>query len=166
MKFFHSAVILITSIVLMLFCPLTASANTTNLYTSVPKQVNLAIKISGNGTVIVNGQVFTKSCLIQVDRLKDVTASISANTGNILKSIQVNESDVIEQVANGTLIIEDIQFDTTLAVLFTADTPWIPESNPATGDNTPVCLYLLYAIVSLIFIILLLCGNSKKKYET
>ena len=165
MKYFHSAVILITATVLMLFCPPAASAKTTDLYTSVPKQVTFNVKIAGNGTVTVNGEVFTKSGSIQVDRLEDVVVSVSANAGNILQSIRLNESDITEQVTNGTLIIGDIQFDTTLAVLFVSDATWIPGSNPATGDNAPVCFYLLCAVTSLIILILLLRSNSKKEYE-
>lgn len=165
MKYFHFAVILITAIVLMLFCPITASAKTTTLYTSVPKQVTCTVKIAGNGTVTVNGQVFTKSGSIQIDRLENMIVSVSANAGNILKSIHLNESDITEQATNGTLIIGDIQFDTTLAVLFVSDAPWIPGSNPATGDNAPVCFYLLCAVTSLIILMLLLRSNSKKEYE-
>lgn len=166
MKYFHSLLILITAIVLILCCPLTATAKTTNLYTSIPEQVVFTVKMSGNGAVTVNGQAFTKSGSMQVDRLEDVTVSISANAENSLKSIHLNKSDIAEQVTNGTLIIENIQFDTTLEVLFAADAPWIPEDNPATGDDMPACLYLLCAVSSWIIIILLLRSNSKKEYET
>ena len=165
MKYFHSAVILITAIVLMLLCPLTASAKTTKLYTSVPGQATVTVEMYGNGTVTVNGQDFTQSGSVRVDRLEDVIVSVSANAGNILKTVHLNESDITEQVTNGTLIIENIQFDNTLAILFTADGPGIPENIPATGDNSPVCFYVLCAVISLLFITLILYRNSKDENE-
>lgn len=166
MKYFHTAVILISAIVLILFCPLTASAQSTNLDTSVPRQVTVHIEISGSGAVTVNGQTFTRSGSILVDRLEDVMVSVSANAGRILKSIHLNGSDVTEQVSGGTLIIVDIPFDAALAVVFTADAPWLPGSNPSTGDTAPVCFYLLCAGASLLILLLLMRSNSKKEYET
>ena len=166
MKYFHTAVIFTTAIVLILFCPLTAAAQTTNLYTSVPKQVTLTVKISGNGAVTVNGQTFTKSNSIQINRLEDVTVSFSANAGNTLKSIHLNESEITEQTSNGMLIIEKIPFDTVLTVLFTANAQWIPGNNPTTGDHTPIFFYLLCSVTALILLMRLLHSVSKKENET
>lgn len=166
MKRFRSAVILIATMVFMLYFSTTATAKTTTLHLSIPKQVTVIVQLSGHGKVSVNGQTLTNSGSILINRLDDVKVLVSANMGNSLSSVEINGNDFTEEVKNGSLVIENIQFDTNLSVVFTPNTHLVPENNPWTGDLTPFFAYLLCSVISIILLLHLAHITYKKRYKT
>jgi len=161
MKRILSVAILIGMLILPLLFPLTASAEVTTLSASVPEQVTLSVEITGKGTVTVNGQSTSKTEKFLVDRLDDVTVSIVADTNYLLKAVYLDGADVTDNLKNGVLTIENIQFDTGLTVICTQKSLWIPETNPATGDTSALYAFLLCWLASLTMLIVLLRSNRK-----
>lgn len=162
MKRILSIVILISAMILPLSFPLTASAEVTTLSTSVPKQVALSVEITGKGTVTVNGKSTGKNAEFLVDRLKDADVLIAANSGYLLKAVYLDGEDVTDNLINGLLTIEDIQFDTDLVVIFVYKESGHIGNIPETGDRSHLGTLLLCCFGSLTMLMILLRGNRKK----
>lgn len=163
MKRILSMFILIGMLILPLLFPLTASAEITTLSTSIPKQVTLSVEIIGQGTVTVNDKSTRDNTKFLLDRLDDVSIFISANSNHSLKSVYLNGTDVTDELKNGLLMIESIQFDTDLVIKFTPKEPGYSVDIPFTGDTFHLYTILLYLLGSLIMLIILFLGKRKQK---
>ena len=163
MKRIFSTLILIGTLMLPLLLPLTASAEVTTLSTSVPKQATISVEITGKGTVTINGNSTSKKAQYLVDRLEDVDVLIAAHSAYLLKTVHLDGTDVTDKVKNGLLTIENIQFDTDLAIKFVPKEPGGSVDVPATGDTSHLYAILLCWFGSLIMLIILNRGNRKQK---
>lgn len=163
MKRIFSALILIGALMLPLLFPLTVSAETTTLRTAVPKQVAVTVTIIGKGTATINGQSVTKQATVPVDRLEDVRVQITPKSTYLLEAVYLDGTDVTDNLINGQLTIEKIQFDTDLAIKFTPKEPGGSVNVPVTGDTSHLYAIMLCWFGSLMMLIILLCGNRKRK---
>ena len=155
--------VLIGTLMLPLLLSLTASAEVTTLSTSVPKQVTLSVEITGKGTVTINGQATSKKAQYLVDRLENVDVLIAAHSAYLLETVHLDGTDVTDKVNNGLLTIENIQFDTDLAIKFVPKEPGGLVDVPATGDTSHIHAILLCWFGSLTMLVILLCSKRKKK---
>ena len=138
---------------LSLFLPLTTYATTTSITTSIPKQVSISIEMSGNGTVAINNQSIKQSALLFVDRHEDIKIDFNADTGYVLTAVYLDKINITDRVKNNVLIIENIQFDAVLSVVFTKESIHSPGTNPSTGDSCFLYFSIVCCIVTGIMII-------------
>lgn len=133
-------------IVVIAMSSVTVFADSTTLTTQVPNHHTMQIEISGAGTVTVNGIEYSRSSKINVARFSDVTLSIKADNGYVLKNATLNSASIIDNLQNYTFLIDDIGADIILKLEFS------PQASPYTKD-TPIESILVLMTVSLICIV-------------
>ena len=100
-----------------------------------PTTYSFTIKATGNGTVTYDGTaVRGKSNLFTVNEGTSATVTLTPDTGNRIKSVKLNNTDVTSSVTNGKYTISSITANTTLEVEFEVITYTL--SVKATGNGS------------------------------
>ena len=139
------------ALTLVICCPVAAATNSTTLTTTVPETLPLVLELSGNGTVTINGVVYTNSGTIEIPRHSTITLQITPNTNNEIKSVVCNGIDYTKDVKEGTLTLPAITESVTLGVSFAEIV-----SSPQTGDSNCPFLWILLMLISLVSIVVIL----------
>ena len=139
--------VLMAALTLVLCFPVAAATSTT-LTTIVPETLPLMLKLSGKGTVSINGVAYTQSQAIEIPRNATIELHITPDARNSIKSIIYNELDYTNKAENGKLTLSAITGEATLCVSFMKIT-----SAPATGDPYSPQFFVLVMLLSLIGII-------------
>lgn len=152
-KFFSKAIlcVLMAALTLVICFPVAAATNSTTLTTTVPETLPLVLELSGNGTVTINGVVYTNSGTIEIPRHSTITLQITPNTNNEIKSVVCNGIDYTKDVKEGTLTLPAITESVTLGVSFAEIA-----SSPQTGDSNCPFLWMLLMLISLVGIVVIL----------
>ena len=106
-----------------------------------PKTYTLTITVSDNGSATFDGNtVRDKSTSFSVNEGTNATITFTPDNGYRIKSIKVNNSDVINNVSNNRYTINNISSNTTLNVEFEAIPPTIYTLTiSATGSGHVSC---------------------------
>lgn len=136
------------ALTLVICFPVAAATNSTTLTTIVPETFPILLKLSGNGTVAINGVAYTQPGTVEIPRNSAVELHITPDAENEIKSVIHNGCDYTMDAKNGKITLPAITGETTLYVCFTEIA-----STPITGDlNSPQCFVLLM-LLSLLGII-------------
>ncbi len=99
------------------------SQNTIVVATFEAINYSLSVSASGGGSVTYDGTNITNGTqTFTVNEGSAVTLTFTCNTGNRLKSVKVNNTDVTSQVSNNKYTISKISQNTTVVVTFEAIT--------------------------------------------
>lgn len=151
------ALVLLVALTLAIGIPVAATTYSTNLKTTVPKTVPLLLELTGNGTVTVNGVVYTKSGTVEITRNSAVELLVTPDTGNEIKSVIYNGYDYTKEAKGGKITLPAMTEEATLSVCFFEN-----KTTPQTGDTcSPVwlALLMLFALLGMITTLIL----SKKR---
>ena len=139
------AFVLMAALTLVICCPVAAATNSTTLTTTVPETFPLLLKLSGNGTVAINGVAYTQSGTVEIPRNSPVELRITPDAENEIKSVVYNGFDYTKEAKNGKIVLPAITGEATLYVNFTKIA-----STPQTGDAySLLCLTLLMFLSSI-----------------
>ena len=141
--------------------PVAAATNSTTLTTTVPKTFPLLLKLSGNGTVAINGVTYTQSGTVEIPRKGTIELQITPDAGNNIKSVIYNGLDCTNKAENGMLALPAIADESTLFVNFTEIT-----SSPMTGDPYSPLSFAFIMFLSLMGIIASSTCIKRKKPNT
>ena len=147
--------------IFLIFCivsmlTISAWAQETTLTTVVPSSHILHIEMTGEGAIVVDGVVYTKSADIQIQRKSRPEISLQITDGNNVKSVFWGSEDITEAIRKGSWTMPEVIGDVSLSVTFEK-----VSDNPQTGDAFE--LHLWFAIAALSLLGLTICWLMRKK---
>lgn len=137
--------------------PATAQAQETILTAAVPSNHTIHLALTGEGTVLVDEVVYTKTADIQVMRQHRPMISVVAADGSKTKTVLWGSEDVTEVFQDGKWTAPEILNDAALTVTFEKTS-----STPQTGDNAYPELWFGLLIFSVFGLIVCLLRRKKK----
>ena len=154
-KFTAYQIIIALSLILLL--PLTVWAQETALTTVVPSGHTLSIHVEGEGTIQVDGVVYTKTEKVQVQRHRRPEIHIQAAEGSQIKDVLWGKDEITVSLRNGRWIAPEIVEDVALTVTFEQIfTPQVEE--PCYHE-----LWIGLLILMLLLIAICLLRRTRKK---
>ncbi len=142
--------VLVVALTFVIYTPVTATASSTTLTTTVPKALQINLTLTGNGFIAINGTSYDQSGKIDVPTDTTVELQIIPKAGSILKAVIYNGCDITSRIVNGKTTLSNIQEIMDLHITFESIT-----STPVTGDfSYPTLIHLAFtALLSLIGLI-------------
>lgn len=116
---------------------------------------NLDLKITGEGTVVVDGISYQQTNSIPIPQGDNVNIAIVPSNGYEVRSVYLDGISVKSQLCNRTLSIYHVSKDMNLTICFSQ-----PTENPFTGDAITIKAFTM--TFSLLGIIRLL-GKEQKR---
>ena len=159
------SMLLVLLCVLLLSAP--AMAESTTLQTLVPSQHDITINCGLNGSVLVNGQRYTGTVVLQVPRQGELVIGAAPDSG--FGIYQMGAADMSNVAVSGqTLKLYGIHSDNTVTVSFYKLLPYYPGAGcipgVKTGDNAMIGLYAMLLLVSL-GVLACAAKGFKRKYD-
>ena len=144
-------------ILCIIHLPISVFAQVTTLKTKVPASHILHIELKGKGTITVDGNTYTKSADIQIDRHRNVTISVQPSDGYSVKTALWNGDNITSAVRNKHWTSPAFEHDSLLSVSFEK-----VSAIPMTGDTFWFLQWCLLAVGSTIGIGICLLHLKKK----
>ena len=145
----------------LIFCisslPISVFAQVTTLKTNVPTSHILHIELKGKGTIIVDGNIYTKSADIQINRHSKANISVQPSDGYSLKIALWNDDNITSAVRNKKWTSPLFEQDSVLSVSFEK-----VSTIPMTGDTFQFLQWCLLAVGSTVGIGICLLLRKRK----
>lgn len=144
-------------ILCILNLPISVFAQVTTLKTNVPTSHILHIELKGKGTIIVDGNTYTKSANVQINRHSKATISVQPSEGYSLKTVLWNGDNITSAVRNKKWTSPAFEQDSVLSVSFERVV-----TIPMTGDTFQFLQWCLLAVGSAVGIGICLLLRKRK----
>lgn len=155
--FFKAMILVLTAaLTLALRLPVTAATSSTTLTTTVPQTLPLLLKVSGSGTVTINGVAYAQSVRIEIPRNEKIELQIIPQKSSEIAGVFYNGRDCTVDIKNGNISFPAIAGEAILHVVFSEIV--LP---PKTGDHCSLQFSLLIMLLLLLGIIVV--SSFKKK---
>lgn len=129
------SVMLLITLCIILFIPISVNAGSAILTTQVPVQCTIQVNIIGRGSIRIDGTSIYASGTLVIQRHKESVVEFLPGLGYQTASILLNGVDVTQDLRSRKLTLDGITFDSVLTVVFVKKSAVWPGSNPPTGDG-------------------------------
>ena len=158
MKRRSTACQIILALFLLCLLPLTVWAQETALTTVVPSSHTLSVLVEGEGTILVDGVVYTKTEKVQVQRHRRPEIHIQAAEGSQIKKVLWGEEEITASLRNGSWTAPETVEDAALTVTFEQIfTPQVEE--PCYHE-----LWIVLLILALLLLAICLLRRMRKNH--